>query len=543
MSGKSNIKPMGLRKKPTFNEVIDYITSGQEVIKYPNRYFRQLRDSPWLTQIDGEDSINIEVQQLNQAKIVQRDTIIREVAKDTGTGAAEGRVHNHITHNHTNNTYVGGPSAPPPPPPSTSSGSQTDHPLKQSTGTGSDYAPPPDAFTPTPPPPQTATVHQSTSRTRGVNSVINQTVLIGGASSSNSGQTNPILEKHNNNKRPGAQVFDMAVDDEVEDKAMDLQQQSAVNKEYQATAQREQRERSRGAVKANLAQVNVGHQTAKNAADAARNSVMSAHLDRAVQNAQARHQQQNESLQSREQAQSAAEAHTQAVRARVEAEHASAKESLEQKKKEHAQASAARDADIRTKEVELEREKKAHNLSALNLEVAHRHAIRIHGAGPAPTAEAPAEAPRRGRSSSAATVQYGEDATQTKARGRTRTPAPKIKLDSAVIATKALDTGIKRATSVVNTSIAKKMKTQDALDTGIKGANKIIIGNTIKNVKAKQALKKGISKATSMVKAKASVEPQPDSATTVIKKRAKPKSIVLPVKKGRARGNGMIKAM
>ena len=536
MSGKSNIKPMGLRKKPTFNEVIDYITSGQEVIKYPNRYFRQLRDSPWLTQIDGEDSINIEVQQLNQAKIVQRDTIIREVAKDTGTGAAEGRVHNHITNNHTNNTYVGGPSAPPPP--STSaSGSQTDHPLKQSTGTGTDYAPPPDAFTPAP---QTATVHQSTSHTRGSHSVINQFRSRGGATSSNPEQTNPILQKHNNNKRPGPQIFNMAVDEEADDKAMNLQQQSAVNKEYQATAQREQRERSRGAVKANLAQVNVGHQTAKNAADAARNSVMSAHLDRAVQNAQARHQQQNESLQSREQAQSAAEAHTQAVRARVEAEHASAKESLEQKKKEHAQASAARDADIRTKEVELEREKKAHNLSALNLEVAHRHAIRIHGAGPAPTAEAPAEAPRRGRSSSAATVQYGEDATQTKARGRTRTPAPKIKLDSAVIATKALDTGIKRATSVVNTSIAKKMKTQDALDTGIKGANKIIIGNTIKNVKAKQALKKGISKATSMVKAKASVEPQPDSATTVIKKRAKPKTIVLPIKKGR--GNGMIKA-
>ena len=91
MSGKSSIKPMGLRKKPTFNEIIDYITHGQEVIKYPNRYFRQLRDSPWLSQIDGEDANDIEAQQQNQAKIIQRDTIIREVAQQAGVGATFAR--------------------------------------------------------------------------------------------------------------------------------------------------------------------------------------------------------------------------------------------------------------------------------------------------------------------------------------------------------------------------------------------------------------------------------------------------------------------
>ena len=86
---ESKIKPMGLNKKPTFNELIHYINFGQEVISYPNRYARQMRDSPWLSQIDGEDSSQIEAQQQKQAKIQQRDAIIVEVARDAGVGAAE----------------------------------------------------------------------------------------------------------------------------------------------------------------------------------------------------------------------------------------------------------------------------------------------------------------------------------------------------------------------------------------------------------------------------------------------------------------------
>ena len=57
----------GLRKKDTYEQMIDYLQNDQELIKYPNRYYRQLRDSPWLSQIDGEDQNEIEAQQLNEA--------------------------------------------------------------------------------------------------------------------------------------------------------------------------------------------------------------------------------------------------------------------------------------------------------------------------------------------------------------------------------------------------------------------------------------------------------------------------------------------
>ena len=70
------MKPMGLRKKPTFKDLVEYLTNGQETMKYPDRYFRQLRDSPWLTQIDGEDQNDIEKQQMERNKVIQRDTII-----------------------------------------------------------------------------------------------------------------------------------------------------------------------------------------------------------------------------------------------------------------------------------------------------------------------------------------------------------------------------------------------------------------------------------------------------------------------------------
>ena len=539
MSGKSSIKPMGLRKKPTFNELIEYITHGQEVIKYPNRYFRQLRDSPWLSQIDGEDTNDIEAQQQNQAKIVQRDTIIREVAQQAGTGVAEARVHNHITNNHSHNTYVGNPQ----PPPSSSSGSQTEHPLKASTGTGTDYVEPPDQDMTPPPPLNTPTVHHSTSYGGGgVNSVITQAVTRGRAvGTASSSTTNPNLDSHNPDRRKGPQVFDMAVDDK-QDEAMELQQEAVFDKNMTIKARIEQRSRNRGVVRANLESADVGPETAKRAATAASNNILSAHLDREYQIAQSRIQQHHQSLLSREQAINAKEAHTQSVRARIEAEYKSSQESLAQQKKAHAQASEAKDTEMRTREAEVESQKRTNNLQALNLEVAQKKArvrsVRARSTPlekpPAPPpAEppplAPTEAPRRGRSSSAATVAYPE----AKARSRTKEPkAQKHKLESEV-ATKALDTGIKRATSLVDKTTAKKLKIHEAVDAGIKGAGKIVIGNTIKRVRAKQSLKKGITKATSMVKAKATVAPQPDSTLTVVKKISKPKAIVLPVKKAK----------
>lgn len=43
----------GLRRQNTYDEVVNYLESGQETIKYPDRTAKFLRNSPYMTQLDG----------------------------------------------------------------------------------------------------------------------------------------------------------------------------------------------------------------------------------------------------------------------------------------------------------------------------------------------------------------------------------------------------------------------------------------------------------------------------------------------------------
>ena len=45
----------GLRKRDTYDEIIDYLQNKQEKISYPNRFAKQLRNTPQLSNLlDGE---------------------------------------------------------------------------------------------------------------------------------------------------------------------------------------------------------------------------------------------------------------------------------------------------------------------------------------------------------------------------------------------------------------------------------------------------------------------------------------------------------
>ena len=62
----------GLKPKPTYEQVIDYILRDPEIICYPNRFAKQIRDSPWLTQLDGEGMRQMEQHQIEQMKEMQQ---------------------------------------------------------------------------------------------------------------------------------------------------------------------------------------------------------------------------------------------------------------------------------------------------------------------------------------------------------------------------------------------------------------------------------------------------------------------------------------
>ena len=56
-----------LRKKPTFNELINYIEIKQPKIKYPDRTATFLRNSHYLSQFDG-NLFDVEAQEKEIAK-------------------------------------------------------------------------------------------------------------------------------------------------------------------------------------------------------------------------------------------------------------------------------------------------------------------------------------------------------------------------------------------------------------------------------------------------------------------------------------------
>ena len=76
---------MNLRKKPTFNELINYL-NDQPKIKYPDRTATLLRNSHYLSQFDG-NLFDLEEQQKEIAKAQLRETEIRYLYQ-TGTTTA-----------------------------------------------------------------------------------------------------------------------------------------------------------------------------------------------------------------------------------------------------------------------------------------------------------------------------------------------------------------------------------------------------------------------------------------------------------------------
>ncbi len=54
----------GLRKRETYDEIIDHLLNKQEVIRYPDRFAKRVRESPYLTQLDGAGMDEMDDQQL-----------------------------------------------------------------------------------------------------------------------------------------------------------------------------------------------------------------------------------------------------------------------------------------------------------------------------------------------------------------------------------------------------------------------------------------------------------------------------------------------
>ena len=84
----------GLRKKKTYDELIDYVMNKQEKIQYPDRTAKFLRNSPQLSNLldsNGEGLLEMEEQQKRQVMEVEKEHKIREMAGPSTGSAADVR--------------------------------------------------------------------------------------------------------------------------------------------------------------------------------------------------------------------------------------------------------------------------------------------------------------------------------------------------------------------------------------------------------------------------------------------------------------------
>jgi len=85
MTAMYGINKVGLRERPSYDQLIGYLQGGQEKIKFPDRFAKRVRESPQLSNLlDGEGfSINdINEQQLNHAKEIAKQVAIIQANGD-----------------------------------------------------------------------------------------------------------------------------------------------------------------------------------------------------------------------------------------------------------------------------------------------------------------------------------------------------------------------------------------------------------------------------------------------------------------------------
>ena len=95
----SNIKPTkaqlfnGLRKRPTYEEISQEINPDKTKVIYPNRDAKFLREDPRMTQLDGVSLFeSMQAQEEATIKEQRKETILKEIAINTGIGLAETKI-------------------------------------------------------------------------------------------------------------------------------------------------------------------------------------------------------------------------------------------------------------------------------------------------------------------------------------------------------------------------------------------------------------------------------------------------------------------
>ena len=72
----------GLRERPTYEELINYIETNNDKIKMPDRRAMMVRSSFYLNQLDGEGMRRQEEQEKLKDAMQDREFLVRQFARD-----------------------------------------------------------------------------------------------------------------------------------------------------------------------------------------------------------------------------------------------------------------------------------------------------------------------------------------------------------------------------------------------------------------------------------------------------------------------------
>ena len=81
----------GLKRRQTYEEVIDYIEKDNDKIRYPGRTAKQLRNNFEFSQLDGVGMQLMEQQQFREMKEREKEHLLRHIASNTSRSITEAR--------------------------------------------------------------------------------------------------------------------------------------------------------------------------------------------------------------------------------------------------------------------------------------------------------------------------------------------------------------------------------------------------------------------------------------------------------------------
>jgi hypothetical protein len=81
----------GLKKRPTFNEIVGYLETEQQILKYPDRTATRIKDDPYYTNLDGQGGLSLGEQSKKLQKEQMRQLELNKIYQNMGISANLGR--------------------------------------------------------------------------------------------------------------------------------------------------------------------------------------------------------------------------------------------------------------------------------------------------------------------------------------------------------------------------------------------------------------------------------------------------------------------